>query len=185
MSLDINDIYEEIKDEGEVIVTYRGVISSELISNTLEEVEAVFIKKNEPTKFIKKAYIILVEALQNLYHHIEMPPDFLENSEKVNKFAIFVFSKINDFAYKLTTGNFVKKSKKHFLKDRLDQINVLTVEELKDLYKNILNNEEFSSKGGGGLGMIDIARKTGNKLNYRFEKYNEDFHFFILEIVLS
>lgn len=185
MNKKINDIYEELENEGEIVVAYKGTISSKLISDTLENVEKIFEEKQEKTKFTKKAYIVLVEALQNLFHHVEMPENFLENSKKVNKFAFFVFTKINDFAYKLTTGNFVQKERKHFLKNRLDQINALSSDELKDLYKNILNNDEFSAKGGGGLGMIDIARKTGNKLNYKFVKYNEDFYIYILEIILT
>jgi hypothetical protein len=56
---------------------------------------------------------------------------------------------------------------------------------LKILYKIILNNEEFSQKGGGGLGLIDIARKTGNKLIADFYKCNTDYFFFSLEIVIS
>jgi len=186
MALDINDIYNYIQSEGDVIIAYKGCISGNVISKTLQEVEYIFEKEmHEKPKLAKKTYNVLVEALQNLFHHIEMPSDFIENTENVNKFAIFVFSKLNNFAYKLTTGNFIKAEKKQFLKDRIDQINYLTPDELKDLYKKVLNNDEFSSKGGGGLGMIDIAKKTGNKLNYKFESYNKDFQFFILEIILT
>lgn len=186
MAIDINEIYKSIQNEGEVIVAYKGSISGNVISQTLQDVEYVFEKKiNEKPKLAKKTYNVLVEVLQNLYHHIEMPPKFIDNSENVNKFAIFVFIKLNDFAYKLTTGNFIRNERKQFLKDRIDQINFLTADELKDLYKKVLNNDEFSSKGGGGLGMIDIAKKTGNKLGYRFEEYDKDFQFFILEIVLT
>jgi hypothetical protein len=67
----------------------------------------------------------------------------------------------------------------------LDDINALTKEELKDYYKEILNNGEMSMKGGGGLGMIDIARKTGQKLNYNFMSVDEKYSFFSLNIKIS
>jgi len=66
----------------------------------------------------------------------------------------------------------------------LEKINSLTKEELKDFYKFVLNNQEFSAKGGGGLGLIDIARKTGSKLVYTFEPYDENFHFFDFSVVI-
>ena len=36
--------------------------------------------------------------------------------------------------------------------------------------------------GGGGLGMVDIARKSGNQLVYSFEDVNEDYGLFTLII---
>ncbi|MGE3825971.1 MAG: DUF6272 family protein, partial [Bacteroidia bacterium] len=63
-----------------------------------------------------------------------------------------------------------------------ERINSMTSEELKTLYKEILNNDQLSSKGGGGLGMIDIARKTGEKLNFNFVEINNKYSFFSLNI---
>ncbi len=49
----------------------------------------------------------------------------------------------------------------------------------------ILNHQRISSKGGGGLGLVDIARKTGNKLGYTFKKYNDKYSFFYLDILVN
>jgi len=38
----------------------------------------------------------------------------------------------------------------------------------------------LSEKGGAGLGFIDIARKTGQKLVYSFLKIDEEKSFFVL-----
>jgi hypothetical protein len=43
----------------------------------------------------------------------------------------------------------------------------------------------MSAKGGGGLGLVDIVRKTGNKLNYLFAKYNDEYSFFYLDILVN
>jgi hypothetical protein len=40
-------------------------------------------------------------------------------------------------------------------------------------------------KGGGGLGMIDIARKTGQKLNFDFAPVDDKYSFFSLNIKIS
>ena len=64
-------------------------------------------------------------------------------------------------------------------------INKLSKEELKEYYKAVLNNGEMSMKGGGGLGMIDIARKTGEKLNFNFSPVDDKFSFFSLNIKIS
>ncbi|MEZ4998920.1 MAG: DUF6272 family protein [Bacteroidales bacterium] len=45
-------------------------------------------------------------------------------------------------------------------------------EEIKELYKDILNHQEITEKGLGGLGLLDIARKTGHRIDFRFKKYD-------------
>ena len=85
-------------------------------------------------------------------------------------------------SYKITSGNFVSTKYVQFLRDRIEQLNFLSVSELKELYKRVLNNDEFSSKGGGGLGFIEMARISGQKLGYDFINYNESYSFFVLEI---
>ena len=72
-----------------------------------------------------------------------------------------------------------------FLKDKIDKINSLSKDELKDMYKFILNHQKLSAKGGGGLGLVDIARKTGNKLEYTFQHYQDDYYFFNLDVFIT
>lgn len=167
--------------KGNVIMTYQGEITAELITNVLSSLEDRLEQTNEDSKVKKKVYNVLVESLQNLYHHIDEAPSDI-NLDK--NFAIFVVSRYGE-GYKINTGNFVRKSRVKMIKDRLDQINYLNKEELKSLYKMILNNEEFSPKGGGGLGMIDIARKSGNKLEYEFINYNQEYSFFSLSVLIA
>ncbi|GAI75604.1 unnamed protein product, partial [marine sediment metagenome] len=100
------------------------------------------------------------------------------------KFGILVISKENS-TYKISTGNFIRSEKIKYLKDKIDKINSLSKEELKDMYKFILNHQKLSAKGGGGLGLVDIARKTGNKLNYMFQSFNNEFYFYTLDIFIS
>jgi hypothetical protein len=43
----------------------------------------------------------------------------------------------------------------------------------------------LSEKGGAGLGFIDIARKTGNKLEFHFLPIDEESSFFLLTSSVS
>jgi len=86
------------------------------------------------------------------------------------------------YLYKVTTGNFVSSKRIKFLKEKIDKINSMTQDELKDMYKFILNHQRLSVKGGGGLGLVDIARKSGYKLDYSFFYYNDSYSFFNLTI---
>ena len=182
MSFDVNEYYSKLNG-GDVLMAFKGNISSELISNVLEVVESKMDEFNESSKIRKKVYNVLVESLQNLYHHIEVLPEKMFE-EYGAKFGIMVVSRHDD-RYRISTGNFISQDKVDVLRNKIDKINSMGKEELKDMYKFILNHQRLSEKGGGGLGLVDIARKTGNKLEYTFEKYDDIYYFFNLDVFVE
>jgi hypothetical protein len=182
MSFDVNEYYSKLNG-GDVLMAFKGNISSELISNVLEQVESRMDDYNESSKIRKKVYNVLVESLQNLYHHIEILPEEM-HKEYESRFGILVVSRESGH-YKISTGNFVTQDRVDLLKNKIDKINSMGKEELKDMYKFILNHQRLSEKGGGGLGLVDIARKTGNKLDYTFEKYDDTYYFFNLDVFID
>ncbi len=181
MMLDIYDFYDKM-ERNNIMLSFKGDITSELLTSILQIMESKLDNLQEEPKIKKKVYNVLVECLQNLYHHMDESNAEMQN-EKVRS-AIFMIGKI-DNQYNIITGNYIKKDNVEGLKKRLDDINLLSKEELKEYYKAVLNNGEMSLKGGGGLGMIDIARKTGEKLNFNFAPVDDKFSFFSLNIKIS
>jgi hypothetical protein len=178
--LDIYDFYDKM-ERNNIMLSFKGDITSELLTSILQIMESKLDNLQEEPKIKKKVYNVLVECLQNLYHHMdEVAPE----QNDVIRSAIFMIGKL-DNQYNIITGNYIKKENVAGLKKRLDDINLLSKEELKEYYKSVLNNGEMSMKGGGGLGMIDIARKTGEKLNFSFAPVDDTFSFFTLNIKIS
>jgi hypothetical protein len=138
---------------------------------------------NEQPKLRKKVYNVLVESLQNLYHHVDsVPTDYVDQSSE--KYGLLVVKKVES-GYRIITGNFVHAENIEKLEEKIKRINRSSHEEIKELYKFILNHQRISAKGGGGLGLVDIARKTGNKLEYAFKVYNDNYSFFYLDILVN
>lgn len=179
MSFDINEYYSKLS-QGDVLLAYKGSITSDLINEILEAVEEKLEKVNESGKTRKKLYNVLVESLQNLYHHIEVTHEGV-NIDLEPKFGVLVVERDKD-QYNVITGNFILNQKIQFLTEKIEKINSMTKDELKDMYKFILNHQKISAKGGGGLGLVDIARKTGKNILYEFYPYNDNYSFFILTI---
>lgn len=169
--------------ESDVILYYRGNVDSGMINYVLDTVEYKLVEVNERSRLRKKVYNVLVESLQNLYHHVDKVPDDFED-QKSEKFGILLVEKVTN-GYKIKTGNFVHADNVRKLEEKIKKINRSTHEEIKELYKFILNHQRISAKGGGGLGLVDIARKTGNKLEYNFKQYNDKYSFFCLDILVD
>ncbi len=179
MSFDINQLFAEICG-GDVFFAYGGDISSEQINTILTDIEEKLAETSTDLKVRKKIYNVMVECLQNLYHHSDdVPADLVETLDK--KYGMVIIKKLEG-KYQLTVGNFVAVDKVKFLSEKIEKLNSLSTEELKEMYKFILNYQKLSSKGGGGLGLIDIARKSEEKLGYQFYQYNDSYYFYRLDI---
>ena len=178
--VDAFNIYDKM-EKNNILLSFKGDVTSELLTSILQIMENKMDNMQEEPKMKKKVYNVLVECLQNLYHHMD---DVADAAGDVNRSAIFMIGKLNN-AYTITTGNYIASENVHGLRNRLDEVNALSKEELKEYYKKVLNNGEMSLKGGGGLGMIDIARKTGEKLDYNFLEIDNKVSFFTLNIKVS
>jgi hypothetical protein len=182
MSFNIENYFSDLTTAN-TILYYKGNVDSDVINHVLDTVEDKMVGVSEQSKLRKKVYNVLVESLQNLYHHVDKVPDDFEDQIS-ERFGLLVVEKVVD-GYRIVTGNFVRVENIDKLEEKIKRINRSSHEEIKELYKFILNHQRISAKGGGGLGLVDIARKTGNKLEYAFKEYNNHYSFFYLNILVN
>jgi hypothetical protein len=172
-------VYEKMKGN-KVLLSYNGEVSFDMVKSLLDIIEGRFEREESNPKIKKKIFNVLVECLQNLCHHVEMSEDEVRDIAEGRNAVILLW--VEDEFYHVGTGNYIANKNIKKLKDWLDKINGLSKDDLRGLYKQVLNNNQFSPKGGGGLGFIDIARKSGQKLQYDFEHVDDDFSFFSFRI---
>jgi hypothetical protein len=169
------DLFSRVKNSDFEYV-YRGNFSQRMSKKILNLAETNVKNTVDQTSLRNRIYFIMVEGLQNVTKHGEESVD----SENTGLFAI----QKNKDKYFVTTGNIIKKENEILLRPKLEQINLLEKDELSHLHKEILISGEISDKGGAGLGLIEMARKSGNRLLYDFKPVdeNETFFYFRTEI---
>ena len=176
---EIFGFYNQMEKQ-DVMLSFRGALTSELLDSILTIVEQKLNQFEETTKIKKKVFNVLVECMQNLYHHTDDRKALKEQDSSV---ILMIAKKEN--GYCIITGNHVLNKNVEILKSRIDEINEMSREEMKAYYKSILNNGTYSEKGGGGLGIIDIARRSGQKLEYGFVKVDNENSFFSLNVSIN
>ena len=109
MEAKIHGLYDKFR-KGNLIVSHEGVITSELISDFLMKVEDSLSESGENVKKIRKVYNILVEALQNLFHHQASPPPDFDTGESgdVKAYSFCTIVAVSSGVYRITTWNFVR-----------------------------------------------------------------------------
>ncbi|UKN02975.1 SiaB family protein kinase [Paracrocinitomix mangrovi] len=177
----VYEIYKQL-EEKHVLLSFKGMITSELLTTILQIMESKMEHMDEKPKVKRKVFNILVECLQNLYHHIDQEDRIHMPLE--DKSALLMIAK-REFEYEITTGNYMKAEDVQPLKEKLDLVNSMNKDELKAYYKQVLSEGSLSQKGTAGLGMIDIARKSGEKLDYNFSPINDTTTFFSLSVKIA
>ena len=166
-------LYKTMKTN-EINLVYEGEVTQD-ITKTFTALTEKSLSKNAESNIVqKKVFNVMVECLQNISKHADSL-----NDEDEERRGIVMVSKGED-SYNIITGNVIKNEKVPDLKKSLEHINSLDKEGLSSLFKQQIKETTISDKGGAGLGLIDIAKKTGSKLTYQFKELNQNVSFFIL-----
>jgi hypothetical protein len=168
--------------ERETILDYSGLLSYDKISDILNQLKIKTRSYNFDLAAYKKLLSASIELLENIYKYHEYFEDKIaENNALIPKFKI----ETSDNAFFLVAGNPILYEDMDKLKERIDNINKLDRQELRLLYKDTITNGQFSSKGGAGLGFIELKKMSPAKLNYEFNEIDKEFFYFLLEIEIS
>ena len=174
--------YEKFRKmmDNHIMLSFKGEITSDIITMVLQIMETRLDSVSEKGSVKKKIFNVLVECMQNLYHHSEAE----EPGNISTRRAMLELFYDDDFYY-ILTGNYIRNEAIAPLQDRIDRVNSLSKEELRKYYRQILDNNIISDKGGADLGMIDMARKSGQKLYYKFHDVNDVLSFFELKVKIA
>ncbi|MBK9177097.1 MAG: hypothetical protein IPM46_12355 [Flavobacteriales bacterium] len=177
----IHDLYDEL-ERHRVMLSFKGILAPELITALLGLVERKLVGMEPDPKARKRVFNVVVECLQNLYHHhgpMGVEGDGPQSAKDPHGVVMIART---DTGYSVLTGNLMAGQDVDQLKGHLDRINSLDAGGLREWYRAKLADGTYSAAGGGGLGMIDIARRSGGKLEYAFVPYDKDSSFFSLNV---
>jgi len=165
-------------EKGEVLINHYGPLSYEEIGFLLNKMTSLLERYNFGITIRKKVYSAMVESLENIYKH----QDVIKGSNNYQpKFSLVLEKDKVD----LTCSNSLLKVKIGPLKERLEKVNQLDKAGLKEFYKEVILSGNVTQKGGAGLGIINIAKVTENKLEFTFDDNDEQYTYFTLRIKVS
>jgi hypothetical protein len=168
--------FKHLKEPSDIILFYQGRFDTKSTKSVLHLAERNIDSMLEDPAIKRKVSNVLVECLQNVIKHGERIED--PDPSKRNTPVLMIGRE--DQHYIIASGNAMFTKNIDSLKTRIDNINNLDKEGLKDLYKQIMRNNDVSEKGGAGLGLVDMARKSGGQLDYHFDTIDQQFTFFTL-----
>jgi len=158
---------------------YKGEMNHQIMRSFAFMANRKIAEKNLPTSIRKRVFHIMIECLQNITKHSD---DYDKNDRQIGN-GLFIVGQEKESFY-VVTGNLVRNEKLKALEERLITINSADRNMLKKIFLKQMMEGNLNEKGGAGLGLIDIARKSGKKLFYHFVPYDNKRHYFLLAVTI-
>lgn len=166
------------KQIDKVVFSYMGKPTHEMIDLILKMSESKLRIIENRSTIVKRIVNVMIEILQNIFNHGE---DFSVVDHQ--SFKYFLFKRGND--YFIVTENFIKTQDVKNLISKLDEYLSMSDEVITKTYRKTLDNGGFSVKGGAGLGLINIIRKSNGNLEYDFSKVDNENSLFQLSVQIK
>ncbi len=170
----ILNLYDEMRING-IELVYFGEIGHDITKSFALMSDINLQKQEEAKNTQKKVYHILIETMQNLNKH----SDWFCHKNNVGS-GIFLIGRKKDKHF-IITSNKILKSKKLALETYLNSLLNASLPDLDEMYDKQLKEGKISEKGGAGLGLIDIARKSNKQMQFQFLSLEDNSYLFILK----
>jgi hypothetical protein len=173
------DLYYNLNNYG-VGLGYSGIFTDEITENFMLFCDDVIINQKNDLKTSKVINFLLCESFQNVVRQANN-----ENLDNDKSFEGYfgLHNLGND--YRLNSINKVNTSDKHKVIKGIESVNDKTPEELSAMYRLKLDKGELSEKGGAGLGIIQMARKSGQNILCKVDESNSGVERLHQQIMIS
>lgn len=160
-----------------ILISHCGVFSQDLINSLVEGNEELMSSVGDKKILIKRVFSILIEGLQNIRAHGE-------KDEEGKQIGFVLIAKEKE-SYKINFGNIINSIDTNSIVSQIDQLNSMSISNIKMLYTKVLTEDMFSEKGGAGLGFITMKMKSNNPLKYSIIPLSNEQSLFSIEIILD
>ena len=173
---DLYDLKQTVNRHG-VLISFAGPFSHGIIEE-LGQAVTRYLEAEAVTKAsLTDVFSVFIEQTQNVRNYaVKMEAEGITDHDFNS--GIVTIGRSNQH-HVVCSGNFARKSDMPSLVAQVNQLHGLDKKELKALYKQQLRTTRNPGEGGG-LGLIDMARKASEPLEYDIYELDEQYCFFSL-----
>jgi len=164
-------------DKSKVILLFKGAMSQ----NTLVRIGDLIrlpAEEGGEDNYSKRLFAIMVEMSQNILFY-SMEQEISPVTGLAVGVGIILVQQMPDI-YQIVCGNIISQEQRERLEHQCETVNKMSQDELREYYSAQRRKMVHESSKGAGLGLIDIAKRSKNKLTYDFHEMPDNQFFFSL-----
>lgn len=156
---------------------YQGVTHDDITDKLIGLSDENIRSQTALSRMRKRVSFAISECFQNIIRHKDIPRSPQAEHDWPSMFMVRNISN----AYYIGSVNLINDENIDKLREQLLKLNELSEEELRSMYLQQLPTATFSEKGGAGLGLIEMARKSRQKFEFDFLSVVEDMSLFVIQ----
>ena len=166
--------------EDKLSFAYMGILTNQLVISAISLIEQHLQADLNFRRLRRKLSFLMIESFQNILRYGDEP----SNKDLIYRKEMFLVRNIEGIFY-IGSANLIENKKIDYVKSKLTEVNQMEGDDLNQLYRKILTNNKFTDAGGAGLGFIEMARKTNQKLQFEFVPIDHEYSYFYLLISMK
>ncbi len=161
-----------------ISISYTGMFDTEVLSVLAKDIEGTL---SSDEKVNKKVFKIFIELAQNIsLYSLERAKSATGEDMGIGTMIIREF----DDCFEFSTGNKTTMENIIPVMEKCDNINSMSREKLRE-YRRLQRNMPAGEKGGGNIGLIQVALTADNPIEYGLIKCSEDEYFYIVNVRIN
>ncbi|MDE2344109.1 MAG: SiaB family protein kinase [Betaproteobacteria bacterium] len=163
MHIDVFSVFRNTADFSGVLLYYNGPLSQNVIATMGEILRHRLGSADAGGPKARKLFSSFIEMAQNALHYSPDAPGY--PGEKIGAVAV---GRRGSGDYYIVFGNLVHHSQSERIRDRIEPLRSMTVDEIRNAYREQLRQESCSDahSKGAGLGFLTLARDAAEPIEY-------------------
>ena len=183
--------YTGVVNKLNIKVIYNGPMWEDGIKGLAEMVKTHLAHDQLKGGSSKAIFSVFVESVTNMLMYsaekkpYAQPPDNKLVDVSIGTVIMGNKTDVRDTFF-VQTKNAIKNENVGLLKEKLDYLNTLTKEELRQYYKEKMRSENDNPDSqGAGLGLIEISRRATAPIEYKFDPISDNQSFFTMYVEIT
>jgi len=174
----LSEIRDEFTREG-VMICFNGAFAHSIIEEIGNALRRYLQDQEEKKSAALDVFAVYIEQAQNIRAYLARKQ--FREPETAN--AIIVIARKGE-RYVVSSGNIVEAGDQPGLAGRLEEIRSTDAAGLRRMFRERLRSDTRSANGGAGMGLIEVAKRCTEPLQYAFHPLDAGHSFFCLTAVV-
>lgn len=169
--MDLYDLRNEFDKSG-IMTCFNGPFSHSIIEEIGKAVRNHLAAESISQDAVLDVFAVYIEMAQNVRNYLTV-----RNISQTDAASSIITIAKKDSSYIVSSGNIILQEDIQSICKRIEEINDMTPEERKKQYRELLRQEAVPGVLGAGLGLLEIAKRTSDKMRCSIRPIDESFGF--------
>ena len=168
-------------DQRGIIFSFSGYLSEEILYSLGNALRQKMTLEDANVSTVKKVFSVFVEQAQNIirYSADKLSGDGAKSIE-LSSGMVTIGTENNRFF--IVCANVVLASDEPRLRERLERLRAMDRDAIKAYYKEQLREAPEEQSKGATIGLIEIARRASEPIEFDFDPIDSDKFFFCMKV---